>query len=123
MDDTSRGNLAYALRDLYDEYRTALMNREYYSCRLASVRTQNRILEIIIAVGTSSAVASWTIWQTEEVVWTSIAAVVTLLTIVKPIIDYPKSIERYSKLFVGHGDVYYDLDRVVKRVRRMEDEK
>jgi hypothetical protein len=117
------GLLRTGLRKLYRDYRTALFNREYYGCRLEEMRTRNRTMEIAIAVGTSSAIGSWLIWTTPtgEAVWASISAVTAVLAIVKPFLDYPGRIERYSKLFAGHGDVYYDLDQIVQGVQQAGD--
>lgn len=120
MSASHDNTLTFQLKDLYNKYRTALMNREYYGCRLAQVRKKNRNLEIAIAIGTSSAVASWAVWRDSagELIWALVTAIATVLAIIKPFINYPKDIERYSKLFVGHGDVYFDLDRIVNSVRQ-----
>ena len=107
------------LNSLYDNYRTALMNRMYYGSRLASSRKTNRAIEIAVAVGSSGAIASWALWQSTDLgitAWAVLTGVSTVLAVVKPIVNYAKEIERYGKLFVGHGSLYYDLDSIVRHV-------
>lgn len=115
----SVANVTAGLRRLYNDHRTALFNREYYGCRLEHTRRWNLGLEVVIAIGTSSAVSGWLIWKdsTGETVWAIITGITAILAIVKPFLDLPKQIERYSKLFIGHGEVFYDLDQVVADVR------
>ena len=107
------------LKDLYRTLRTTAMNREIYGCRLESARSWNFRLELAIAIGTSAAIASWAIWQDGrgEHAWLVISGVATILAIAKPLINFPKQIERYSKLFVGHSDALFDLDRLVQDAR------
>lgn len=110
------------VKNVNNTYRTALMNRKYYGYRLSMVRTCNKALEILIAVGTSSAVGAWAIWKSTSIganVWTIVAGLAVLLAVVKPILDLSKDVERYSKLFVGHGDVYYDLKTITMELGRV----
>lgn len=106
-------------RALNDEYRTVAMNRKYYACRLASIKRLNLALEILIAVGTSGAVAAWTLWKTgpPAVAWKVLAAVATLLSVIKPFLNLGKEIERYSELVVGYAALLFDLDAVILEVR------
>ena len=86
---------------------------------LDEVRRLNTRLEVAIALGTSAAIASWAIWKTGsgEYAWLVISGLATLLAVIKPIINLPKQIERYSKLFVGHGDAQFDLERIAQQVK------
>lgn len=105
-------------------YRTALMNRRYYGYRLSVVKTWNAVLEIVIAVCTSSAVGAWAIWKSTSVganVWAVLAGLATLFAVVKPFLNLSKHVEKYSKLFVGHGDVYYDLKIITTELSRVRD--
>ena len=111
--------LRETLKDLYWEMRTAAMNREIYGQRLKIVRSQNFWLEFLIALGTSTALASWAIWKTGplEYVWVGLNSVAVVLAIAKSFLTLPKKIERYSKLFTGYGDVLFDLERIVRDVK------
>lgn len=117
--DTSE--LRRFLTDLYRHYRTARMNRLYYGWRLDRLKRWNRVFEIAIALfGGSSALAGWRLWGSEmgSVVWGILAGIATLLSVLKPILRHSQEIERYSRLYTGHGDVYYDLRQVVETAIR-----
>lgn len=102
-----------------DEYRTAAMSRRYYGCRLKTIRHWNRALEIVVAIGSSAAIATWTVWQTGETafVWKSLAAVATVVAVIKPFLGLAKEIERYSELVGGYSALFYDLEQLVLDMR------
>ncbi len=117
----SRETLLYrSVRDLYDNYRTAYMNRKYYGYRLATVKRWNTGAEIVIAIGASSAIGGLFLGNKLEVFWQVYGGLVALLAIAKPFLQFSKQVERYTKLFVGHGDTYYDLYLIVAEVNRKE---
>lgn len=121
LDPAAQGDgLVAALNDLYDAYRTALLNRKYYGCRLDSFRTRNKCFEALIAVGTSSAIGAWAIWREGlgPTAWAILAGLATLLAVIKPFLGLAQGVERYTKLFVAHGDSFFDLDLLVKEARR-----
>jgi hypothetical protein len=112
------------VKAINNTYRTALMNRKYYGYRLSLMKTWNVVLEIIIAVGTSSAVGAWAIWKSTSVgenTWAILAGLATLFAVVKPFLNLSKHVEKYTKLFVGHGDVYYDLQTIATDLARVRD--
>lgn len=115
----SSERLQSRLTDLYNEYGDAFINRLYYGDRLAKVKRWNLALEAAIAIGTSSAVGAWAIWRQDggEAAWAVLAGIATVLAILKPILQLPKQIERYSRLFSGHGAACEDLESLVKTVR------
>ncbi|OGD12385.1 MAG: hypothetical protein A2Y86_03305 [Candidatus Aminicenantes bacterium RBG_13_62_12] len=111
-------------KSINDAFRTALMNRKYYGHRLTVTRSWNVALDIIIAVGASSAVGTWLIWKKSpagENAWAMIAGLAALLAVIKPFLNLPKQLEKYSKLFIGHGDVYYDLKAITTELARVRD--
>ena len=84
-------------------------------------------MEIAIAIGGSTAIGIWVLWKDSfgEYAWIAISGVATVLAIFKPIVNLAKQIERYSKLFVGHGDVQFDLERLAhdaKSTKSFDDE-
>lgn len=115
-------NQYQCVKNVYSVYRTALMNRKYYGYRLASVKRWNFWLEIGILVGTSTTVGSWAIWKAPPGVnvWGAVAGLATLAVIIKPVLNLSSSVERYTKLFVGHGDGYYDLKKMVADLARTQ---
>ena len=97
-----------------DAYRTAAMNRKYYSCRLNRAKRLNLSIEIFMAFGTSGAVAAWNIWSNGKgvLVWKILAAIVTLIALIKPFLQLSKTIERYAELVTGYAGLYYDLEQL-----------
>jgi hypothetical protein len=109
-------NLRMQVRSINDLYRTALMNRKYYARRLRMYRRWNSAMEITIAVGTSSVVAGWGIWRLASAgatAWGVLAALAALMAVLKPILQLPKELERYSKLHIGYCSLYYDQDHII----------
>lgn len=103
---------------IYDDHRTALMTQLYYGRRLASLKNYNRWYEILLAVGTSSAIAGWYVFQTGigSKTWGAFAGIIAVLTTIKPILNLPSEIERLSKQNAGYRDVYFDLKQLVEDI-------
>jgi hypothetical protein len=111
--------IAQALKDYYNSYRTAFLSKEYYGRRLDRYLFYNKSLELILAISTSSAIGSWAIWKSSigDMVWATLAAISALIAVIKPILNLQRNIERYSKLFIGHQDAYYDLEQIIREVK------
>ncbi len=106
--------------EIMAKYRTALLNCKYNAHRLRIKKTQNLWFEIILALGTSSAIGGWTVFKTEpgKPFWAVFSAIVVVLTIVKPIFQIPKEIERFSELHIGYKNLYYELNKLVSEVNK-----
>ncbi len=104
---------------IYDSYRTALLNREYYAIRLKQYQTWNFWLEVIVAAGaTGGGIASFAIWKSApgQYAWLTLSGVATVLGVMKPFLKFGEKIERYSKLFAGHGGAYWQLKSAVENI-------
>jgi choline-glycine betaine transporter len=110
------------LAELYETYRTAALNKEYYGAMLARFQRINTIIEITIALGATSSgisgLAVVTQYPQAKWLWGIITAASAVLAISKPILQLNRKIERYSRLFTGHLDIYLTLSALVSRVRR-----
>src|SRR6266536_3221105 len=109
------------LREIYDMYRTATLNKNYYGAMLAKYQKRNLVLEIIIAIGaTSSGVSGLTLWQEPygKAIWGIITLISGILAVAKPILQLNKKVERYSKLFTGHLDNSLRLGALATKIRR-----
>lgn len=108
------------LRHLYDMYRTAALNRKYYGHKLITSRRVNLSLELLLAVMASSAIGAWALWKNEpgSTTWALLSSAAAVVAVAKPLVQIPKQIEKYSKLFVGHTDVCLDLQRLVGDVQQ-----
>lgn len=120
MNEEERETFKATLLEIYDLYRTVLLNRKYYARRLDLTKKMNLWLEICLAVGTSGTIGAWAIWKTGygQYIWIVIAGGAAILAVIKPIVQLSKGIERYSKLYVGYSDLFYDLQEVVGDIRK-----
>lgn len=107
------------LKRIYDDYRDVLMSRDYYACRLVLFKRWNLVYEVLLAVGTSGAVAGWYLWQRPagRTSWAVFAGLVAIMSVLKPILQVPKAIERYSKLHTAYCDLAYDFRELVDDIQ------
>jgi hypothetical protein len=121
---TSRGYL----KNIHDEYRTALLNKKYYGARLQRYRRLNRMLEILIAVGAAgSAIAGFSVWQQGYgvTVWAVISGTSIVLATIKPLLDLPAQIERYAKLtgeYAKVSETYRNIEQDITAAKGLKTE-
>lgn len=111
------------VKAINDLYRSALMNKKYYEGRLSSYQRSNKMFEILLAVGTSTAVAGWGVWKVTNVgavVWAALAGAAALAAVIKPILQLGREVERYSKLHFGYCSLFYDLDAMTFELRHSQ---
>ena len=110
------------LRQIYKLYRDALLSQLYYATKLKKVEQLNMISEIGLALGTGS-FGSLAIWQgaTGKHIFVYLAATSAALSILKPILQWPKQISRYSQLVTGFQSLYFDLQEIAQDIETKED--
>jgi hypothetical protein len=111
------------LKQIYNAYRNALLNRKYYGCQLDLYRKLNRTTDVILAIFTpTTAVAGWAVWKTETgaTLWAWIAGGTAILALLKPFLDWPKDIDRYSRLHAEHTVLYYTFKQLVEDIETEE---
>jgi hypothetical protein len=108
------------LRQIYDTYRTALLNRKYYAYELSKQQNRNTCFEIIVAVGAtgSGGIAGLAVWKLTPgfYVWIFISGTAAVLSVTKPILQLGKRIEEYTKLYTGYTSVYLELKTIVEDI-------
>ena len=119
MTSDETGKLKRELHQLYDDYRTTLLNAKYYSTQFVKYKRINVGIEIFLALTSSSAIGAWIYWRDGfgEVAWSTLGALTAILAVLKPILQFPKTMERYQDLFGNFNTLYYDLDNLVQQVR------
>src|SRR5258708_4278267 len=111
-------NIRAQLKQIYDLYRTGLLNQLYYADRLNAYQQKNKWVEITQAIGTSSALGAWSIFKdgAGSHAWVVIAGVATIISIIKPFLQWSKEIEKYGQLSIGYTGLYLDLKRIVAQI-------
>lgn len=120
-------SLSAKISEFHDTYRTVLLNRKYYGYRLHTYRKWNQILDTLVAVGTSAAIAAWAVWKSDlgGVVWAVITGIATVGAVTKPALQVSKQIENYTTMFVGLADLLHDMDSIridINTKRTFDDE-
>lgn len=114
-------SLRAELNVIYGKYRTSAMNQKYYANRLTHLTRLNRYYEIVLALGTSTAIAGWALWSLNNwtrVTWSIFSGIITLLAVMKPFLKMPEDIEKYSTLHTGYRALYLNLESIVSKIRR-----
>jgi hypothetical protein len=114
------GSFRAQLRYVYNSYRTALLNRKYYGERLTTYQRYNYAMELSIAIGATSSggVAGLAVWGsiTGQYAWLIISGIATILSVAKPALHLSRNIERYTRLYTGHGNIYLELKSIVEDI-------
>lgn len=98
--------------DVYDQLRTARLNEKYYGCRLQKFERINFWSEIIVAAtSSSSAIAGFAFWSTDNGVWMwkLLLALAAVVSVSKPLLNLTKKIRAYEELLAGYRLLFHDL--------------
>jgi len=118
---TSEGwptNERLLLDQIYRRLRETLASRKYYATRLTRLQRQSRTIEIVLALAAPGAVGGWAIWHTEagERVWSLVAAVVVIVTVLRPLMNWQVEIERRTALHMEFTELFLDLELLVNQI-------
>jgi hypothetical protein len=113
MDDFER---AEAINDLY---RTALFNRLYNATQLRRFRRCAAIADVLIAVGSSTAIAALTLWQQHDgkIIWQGVGGGAALVGILRPAFRLGDQVQRYGELVTGYTALSFDCENLVRRMK------
>jgi hypothetical protein len=99
---------------VYNELRTARLNVKYLQRKLRTLKRVNLSYEIIMAVATSSTVAGFSFWQegAGKAIWPGVGVVAALLSVVKPILKLPDTLQRKQELLASYMILDHDLNTI-----------
>ena len=109
------------LTEIYTLLCRAGLNKDYYGVKLSRTQSVNTWFDIIVAIGAAgSGISALTIWSDEygKILWGFLTAVSAIFAVVKPILQLGKKVERLSRLFSGHSEIYNNMIILVSRVKR-----
>lgn len=97
---------------VYDFRRTSRLNELYYGSKLASLERKNLLMEVIIAMTSStSAIASFAFWRTGagQSFWQALLVITAVVAVFKPFLNYSKKIRKYDELLNFYRLISHDL--------------
>ena len=105
---------------LNDLYRTFLLNQKYYAHKLNSYKFWNRVMDIVVALATSSAFAGLAIWKSAlgANFFSVLLAVSVIVSVLRPVLKLSEGIDRYSKLHYGYSQLLFQIESVLTDIRR-----
>lgn len=117
------------LNSIYDEFRTAKLNQEYYSIRMARVRNRLRKIDIFLALfAGGSAIAGFSFWSAEflgiqigQATIGFLTAIAVLLGIAKPYFRLDDELERLSSIQGSYESISHLFEDVVRRIEAEHD--
>jgi hypothetical protein len=107
-----QGDQRALVRAIYELHKTLRMNALYYGKRLQQVQRFNLLFGIVLAVFTSSTVAS--ILSSHHRIAVTISLIAAVLSVTKPILALSKLVERYSKIWSAYIALSRETGRVVE---------
>lgn len=113
---------------IYDEFRTMVLNKEYYSVRVSRSRRILRVLDIFLAVFASgSGVLSFAFWKAEAfglpvgpMLLSLATGVALVMGIARPYLKLEDELERLSGIQGAYGSIAYAMEDVVTKIKTNE---
>ena len=106
--------------DVYDDYRSAVMNVRIQKCCIDQLRRRNYAIEIPLALAASSTVAGLWFWQGAAggQAWKYVGLVAAVLAVIKPILRVPDRIQDRGEVLASLSVIENELERLVKQINQ-----
>ncbi len=93
----------HPLWGVYDEFRTARLSVRYYEIQLRSLRRNNFLMELVLALTLSSGVAGLWFWETivGGTIWKLLVSVAAFLAVVKPLVRLSDQVKKKSDILTS----------------------
>lgn len=110
---------------LYDEFRTLVLNKEYYARRISRSRKVLRVLDIFLALfAGGSGVLGFALWKVEffgypvgPMLLSLTTGVALVLGIARPYLKLEDELERLSSIQGAYGTIAFVMEDLVTRVK------
>ena len=111
--------------NVYDEFRTLVLNKEYYARRISKSRTILRALDIFLALFAGGAgVLSFALWNVQVMAYpvgplllSLTTGVALVLGIARPYLKLEDEHERLSSVQGAYGAIAYVMEDVVTKIK------
>ena len=107
------------LIQIYDLYRTALLNVYYYGQHAKSLGRRSLILQVVAAIGSSATLIG--ILAKAPTILLIVTAAVAISSAVSPVLGYADKIAKFERLHFAYNQVFYTLRRLVGEIRSHEE--
>lgn len=97
-------------RGLWESMLDADMNARYWKKLAKRYSSVDVGIKIFLALLTSGSVAGWKFWSDNPEVWKTLSAIAAVVSIILPIIQLPKSINKMSNLTGRWLQIQYDYE-------------
>jgi len=103
---------------VYKLYRILRMNALYYGARVHRAQRINFWFEILIAISSSATVASVAVFKP---FFPYLAGITAILTVIKPILAFPKQIEKFTMLWSGYLEISLEVSQMIEEIQLTHD--
>jgi hypothetical protein len=115
--------------NIYNEFRTLVLNKEYYARRISKSGKRLKALDIFLAIfAGSSGVAGFILWKTElfglpvgPLVLSLLSGVALMLGIARPYLTLEDEHERLASIQGVYGAIAYLMEDVVNRIKTIQE--
>lgn len=119
---------------VWDSLLDSDMNVRYWNYVCRRYYFEDRLSKILLAITSSTTVASWTLWSHVEIVWKILSGISAIVAISLPILNLQKLIQsaselrvKWSQLLVEYENLWTDilhgkkvLDEIVKEFKHIK---
>jgi len=90
-----------------------LFSKYYLTEFVCKYQRRDRCLSILIAIGTSSSIATWTLWQDKfSPIWGFIVIIAQVAVLVKSQLPYARYIERMNEKYQNYNMLSVDVEKL-----------
>ena len=120
--DNKRRNLKHPVWEVYDDYRTAIMNVKIQKAELKRLRRLNFWIEIPLAISASSSVAGLWFWGTVGGGYALklLGLITAFLAVLKPLLKLPEKIQQRGEMLADFTALESDLEKLKKVISQVK---
>jgi hypothetical protein len=99
----------------------------YYQSQFSSLRRKNLLMELVLAISTSSVVAGLWLWETAVggIIWKAVATLAAFLAVIKPLVKLSDQVQQKSDVLTNWRlleDGLQQLTLSISQYRKYDDE-
>jgi hypothetical protein len=106
------GSTGHAVWQVYDQLRTARLNVKYYTRRIATLKSREFWLDLVLAIAApSSAVAGLWFWSHPigQGAWKALAVIAAVVAVVKPLLKIGDKVQAMEEAVSAYKALDHDL--------------